>query len=41
MDFGVQLLTHGIMTRDRDGDAYIEKIAAAEMRPVETAVLAE
>ena len=41
MDFGVQLLTHGIMTRDRDGDAYIAKLAVAEMRPVETAVLAE
>ena len=41
MDFGVQLMTHGIMTRDRDGDAYIAKIPAAEMRPVETAVLAE
>ena len=41
MDFGVQLMTHGIMTRDRDGDAYIEKIPAAQMQPVETSVLAE
>lgn len=41
MDFGVQLMTHGIMTRDRDGDALIQKIPAAQMRPVETSVLAE
>jgi probable F420-dependent oxidoreductase len=41
MDFGVQLMTHGIMTRDRDGDAYIAKIPADRMRPVETSVLAE
>jgi probable F420-dependent oxidoreductase len=41
MDFGLTLLTHGVMTRDADGDCILQNISPQEMRPVESAVRAE
>ena len=41
MDFGLTLLTHGVMTRDEDGDCILQNISPQEMRPVESAVRAE
>jgi probable F420-dependent oxidoreductase len=41
MDFGLTLLTHGVMTRDQDGDCVLKNIPPEEMRPVESAVRAE
>ncbi len=41
MDFGLTLLTHGVMTRDDDGDCVLQHLSPQEMRPVESAVRAE
>ena len=40
MDFGLTMPTHGLLMRD-ERDFYLQKLAAAEMRPVEVAQLAE
>ncbi len=40
MDFGLTMPTHGLLLRDEQ-DFYLQKIPAAEMRPVEVAQLAE
>ena len=41
MDFGLTLATHGIATRDSEGDAILRRIEVAEMQPIEDAVKAE
>ena len=41
MDFGLTLLTHGVMTRDDEGDCFLQNITPEEMAPVESAVRAE
>jgi probable F420-dependent oxidoreductase len=41
MDFGLTLLTHGVMTRDEDGDCILQNLSPEEMAPVESAVRAE
>jgi len=41
MDIGVTLPTHGVMTRDGDGDCVLRNVPAVEMRPVERAIRAE
>jgi probable F420-dependent oxidoreductase len=40
MDVGLTMPTHGLLTRD-ERDFYLQKLTAAEMRPVEVAKLAE
>jgi probable F420-dependent oxidoreductase len=41
MDVGLTMLTHGVMTRDADGDCILRNVAPHAMRPVEYAVRAE
>ena len=41
MDFGLTLLTHGAMTRDHDGDCFLQNISPEDMAPVASAVRAE
>lgn len=41
MDFGLTLPTHGVMTRDADGDCTHVNISPRDMAPVERAVRAE
>jgi len=41
MDIGLTLLTHGVMTRDHDGDCFLQNISPEDMAPVESAVRAE
>lgn len=41
VQLGLTLLTHGVMTRDSDGDCFLQNISPAEMAPIETAVRAE
>ena len=41
MDFGLTLLTHGVMTRDRDGDCFLQNVSPEDMAPVESAIRAE
>jgi probable F420-dependent oxidoreductase len=41
MDFGLTMLTHGVMTRDHEGDCRLQNISPEDMAPVETAVRAE
>ena len=41
MDFGLTLLTHGVMTRDDEGDCFLQNISPEDMAPVESAVRAE
>ena len=41
MNFGMHIVTHGMLTRDAAGDAWMAKVPAAEMRPVEVAVECE
>ena len=36
MDFGLTMPTHGLLVRD-ERDFYLQKLPAAEMRPVEVA----
>ena len=38
MDFGLTLLTHGVMTRDDEGDCFLQNISPEDMAPVESAV---
>ena len=40
MDIGLAMSTHGLLTRD-ERDFFLQKLDAADMRPVELAVLAE
>ena len=41
MDFGLTMLTHGVMTRDADGDCILQNVTPSEMAPVRRAVRAE
>src|SRR5271156_3628104 len=41
MDIGVNLPTHGVLTRDAGGNAMLQEIGEHEMRPIERAVRTE
>ena len=41
MELGVNLPTHGVITRDADGDAMLQEVPPLQMKPVERAVRAE
>ena len=41
MDFGLTLMTHGIMTRDSAGDGMLQHLPASAMEPIESSIRAE